>query len=169
MKLKLLSLVLIVIFTQDIKQLVAAAPSTFIPVAEPVAKAKAAAADKAKAAAKAKADKAKAAAAPAKADKAKAAAAPAKAAALRLHREAEAKATAAEALVDCKKWWDNYNRQLLMNPMRTMAVDCSKYIKDCYSYDDCKYNRSSDENDYDCECFFNQKWRNNRETFNMDF
>ena len=135
MKLKLLSLVLIVIFTQDIKQLVAAAPSTFIPVAEPVAKAKAAAAAKAKAD-KAKADKAKAAAAPAKADKAKAKAAP------------------AEAL-DCRKWWGNYKGQLSRNPMRTMAINCSQYIKDCGSYDSCVRRRPLDKNG--CECFYNQK------------
>ncbi len=54
MKLKSLSLVLIVIFTQNIKQLVAAPASPAIPAADPAAKAKAEAAAKAKAAAAAK-------------------------------------------------------------------------------------------------------------------
>jgi hypothetical protein len=59
------------------------------------------------------------------------------------------------ASLDCKKWWDNRNSQLLVNQYRTMAINCSKYIQDCGSYDKCVSDRPSDKNG--CECFFNQK------------
>ena len=61
------------------------------------------------------------------------------------------------ASLDCKKWWDNRNSQL-MNYMRTMAINCSQYIEDCGSYDECVFNRPLDKDG--CECFFYQKFYN---------
>ncbi len=103
----------------------------------------------AKAAAEAKAKRDKVAAA--KIKRAKVAAA---AKAKRDKVAAPVKAAPAEAL-DCGKWWGNRNSQLLMNPIRTMAINCSQYIEDCGSYDECVFDRPSDKNG--CECFFNQK------------